>query len=205
VSPVSASAGLATRSPRRRNAADSRERLLQAAQEVFSERGYDRATLREVGQRAQVDPAMIARYFGGKAALYLESLRRDQPASSAEPLDLTSFEEVQGLLDRVDARGATPTLHAAVRPHSDAELQSAAIAVLERRMVEPSRERASQVDAQLRAEMLTAALAGILLSRASGAFATLSAAPSADVARLITELSVALLKQGPVSERDVRS
>jgi AcrR family transcriptional regulator len=187
---------LATRAPRRRNAADSRERLLRAAQEVFCERGYDRATLREVGLRAEVDPAMIARYFGGKAALYLESLRRDQPTSSTEPLDLTSFDEVQGLLDRVDARGVTPTLHAAVRPHSDAELQAAAIAVLERRMVEPSRQRASHgdaQDAQLRAEIVTAALAGILLSRASGAFAALAAAPSADVAHLIAELSSALL------------
>jgi AcrR family transcriptional regulator len=202
MSAVSADPDLAIRAPRRRNAADSRERLLRAAQEVFSERGYDRATLREVGQRAEVDPAMIARYFGGKAALYLESLRRDQPTSSAEPLDLTSMDEVQGLLDRVDARGATPTLHAAVRPHEDAELQAAAIAVLERRMVAPSRERASRSEldgAQLRAEILTSALAGILLSRASGAFPALTAAPSADVARLITELSAALLQPGAVS------
>jgi AcrR family transcriptional regulator len=184
------------RLPRRRNAVDSRERLLSAARELFAERGYDRTTVREVGQRANVDPAMIARYFGGKAALYLEALRSDQPAISTEPLDVTDADVVQGLLERIDVWGATPPLYAAVVPHNDAELQAAAMDVLQRRLVAPSERRAAHSDtgeSQLRAEVVTAALAGILLSRTSGGLATLAHAPSAEVARLITELTRALL------------
>jgi AcrR family transcriptional regulator len=131
--------------PRRRNAADSRERLLRAAQELFAERGYEGTTVRELGRRAEVDPTMIARYFGGKAALYLESLRREQPVGD-DPLDLTDARVIQALLDRVGTRGSTPTLHAAVRPHEDGELQAAVMDVLERRMVAPSRRRAEQGD-----------------------------------------------------------
>jgi AcrR family transcriptional regulator len=184
--------------PRRRNAADSRERLLRAAQELFAERGYERTTVREVGHRAAVDPAMITRYFGGKAALYLESLRRDQPVSD-DPLDLTDAGAIQALLDRVGTRGSTPTLYAAVRPHEDSELQAAAMDMLERRMVTSSRRRAEQGDRdepQLRAEIVTAALAGIVLSRTSGALGALAAAPSADVARLIAELTGVVLQPG---------
>jgi AcrR family transcriptional regulator len=186
------------RAPRRRNAADSRERLVRAAQELFAERGYEGTTVREVGQRAEVDPAMIARYFGGKAALYLESLRRDQPVSG-DPLDLTEASAIRVLLDRVGTRGSTPTLYAAVRPHDDGDLQAAAMDVLQRRMVTPFRRCAEQDgrdEPQLRAEIVTAALAGIVLSRMSGALGALAAAPSADVALLIAELIGAVLQPG---------
>ncbi|MGX7681669.1 TetR/AcrR family transcriptional regulator [Jatrophihabitans sp. DSM 45814] len=179
---------------RRRNAADSRERLLSAAHELFSERGYEGTTVREVGQRAEVDPAMIARYFGGKAGLYLASIRREPP--SADPLDLTAADAIQRLLDRVATGGPTPTIYAAVRPHEDDELQAAAVDVLERRIIRPAHARAASSghgDAQLRAEIVTAALAGILLSRTSGAFSTLADAPSAEVGRLVAELAERLL------------
>jgi AcrR family transcriptional regulator len=180
---------------RRRNAADSRQRLLEAADELFSEKGYDRTTVREVGQRAGVDPAMIARYFGSKAALYLASLRRDTVPASTQPLDLSSEQSVYGLLERVGNR-PTPTLYAAVNPHQDPDLQSAAITVLNHRMVCPSEEKARKAgydDSQLRAEIVTAALAGIALSRTGQAFETLAAASSADLAPLITRLLSSLL------------
>ncbi|WP_156036082.1 helix-turn-helix domain-containing protein [Blastococcus sp. URHD0036] len=51
-------AGMAEPVPliRRRDATDSRERLLRAAAHVFAERGYEQTTVREIGQRAAVDP-----------------------------------------------------------------------------------------------------------------------------------------------------
>ncbi|MFD9659211.1 helix-turn-helix domain-containing protein [Streptomyces mirabilis] len=33
---------------------------------LFAERGFDRTTIRDIGERAGVDPALIARYFGSK-------------------------------------------------------------------------------------------------------------------------------------------
>ncbi|GMA24928.1 TetR family transcriptional regulator [Luteimicrobium album] len=187
--------------PRRRNAADSRERLLRAAQELFAERGYERTTVREIGHRAEVDPAMIARYFGSKATLYLETLRRDQ-AIDDEPFDLTDVTTIQALLDRVGTRGTTPTLYAAAHPHEDTELQAAAMDVLQRRMISPSRRSAEQADRdepQLRAEIATAALAGIVLSRTSGTLGALAAAPSADVAKLVAELISSVLRPDRVA------
>ena len=180
---------------RRRNAADSRQRLLEAAAELFSEKGYDRTTVREVGQQAGVDPAMIARYFGSKAALYLASLRRDTVPASADPLDLGSERSIHAILERVGNR-PTPTLYAAVNPHEDPELQSAAMTVLEDRMVGPSEEKARAAgydDSKLRAEIVTAALAGIVLSRTAHSFATLAGAPASEIAPLVSQLLGSLL------------
>jgi len=51
---------------------DTREALLVAAREEFAEKGFAAATVRSIGARAGVDPAMISHYFGGKAGLFRE-------------------------------------------------------------------------------------------------------------------------------------
>ena len=48
---------------------EGREALLQAARELLAERGMPRVTLREVAERAGVQPALVNYYFGGKAGL----------------------------------------------------------------------------------------------------------------------------------------
>jgi AcrR family transcriptional regulator len=48
----------------------TREAILKAAQALFGELGYDRATVRDIAARAAIDPAMVIRYFGSKEALF---------------------------------------------------------------------------------------------------------------------------------------
>ncbi len=48
----------------------ARERLLEASLEVFAERGYGKASTREICTRAGVNVAAIHYYFGDKASLY---------------------------------------------------------------------------------------------------------------------------------------
>jgi len=54
---------------------ETRWRLLQAATEVFAERGFKAATTREIARRAEVNLAAIHYHFGDKAALYREVFR----------------------------------------------------------------------------------------------------------------------------------
>jgi AcrR family transcriptional regulator len=193
--------GRDTAPPRRRDAAGSRQRLLDTASELFAERGYEGTTIREVGHRAGVDPTMIARYFGGKAQLYLAALRRD-PSSAA--IDVGDADALTELLDRVGAHRSMPGLESAVSPHADADLQAAAMAVLERRIVQPAEQtaRAAGLDqTTLRAEIVTAALAGVVLSRTSKAFATLGRTPAAEVGRLVAELLNGLLQPPAVPDQ----
>jgi AcrR family transcriptional regulator len=47
-----------------------RQRLLDAASELFGQRGYAEVGMREIAAAADVTPGMIAYYFGGKTGLY---------------------------------------------------------------------------------------------------------------------------------------
>ncbi len=58
------------RTGRRRGDPDTRGTVLAAAREVFSEVGFERATMRGIAQRAGVDPALIHHYFGTKVGLF---------------------------------------------------------------------------------------------------------------------------------------
>jgi len=48
----------------------TRDRILTAAREELSRRGFEASSVRTIGQHAGVTPAMINYYFGGKRALY---------------------------------------------------------------------------------------------------------------------------------------
>jgi TetR/AcrR family transcriptional regulator len=47
-----------------------RQALVDAARKLFAERGFTAASLRQVAEAANVNPAMISYYFGGKEGLY---------------------------------------------------------------------------------------------------------------------------------------
>lgn len=167
----------------------SRELLLVAAQELFADRGYDRTTVRDLGERAGVDPSLIARHFGGKAGLYLAALRAE--VGDEAPADLLQRGRLAGLVARLRRRGMGPVLQVAVQPHDDPAVQGAARAELHARLVEPLRARfaAEGLDrAQLRADLAVAAFAGIVLGQGSGAFDALGAASDDDVVELTEHL-----------------
>lgn len=58
----------------RRSSAEVRSLLYQAARDVFEERGYSRASTREIAQRAGVTEAMLFRHFGSKSQLFEEAV-----------------------------------------------------------------------------------------------------------------------------------
>ena len=55
---------------------DKREKIFDVAEEVFAERGYAPTSLRQIAQRASVNPALIAYYFGSKERLFEEVFKR---------------------------------------------------------------------------------------------------------------------------------
>ncbi len=63
------------RSGRRPGEGSTRADILAAATASFAESGYDRATIRAIAARAEVDPALVIHYFGSKEALFTEALQ----------------------------------------------------------------------------------------------------------------------------------
>src|ERR1700753_1599099 len=89
-----------TAARRPHDAEASRRALLDAASEVFDEVGYDRATTREIGERAGVDPALIARYFDSKEGLFIAAIAAGSPDEGE--LDFAPRELLRLLLERWD-------------------------------------------------------------------------------------------------------
>ncbi|MHB1424961.1 MAG: CerR family C-terminal domain-containing protein [Gemmataceae bacterium] len=62
-----------------------RERLLEAAGEIFAEKGFKGATVREISERAGVNLAAVNYYFRDKERLYIEAVKH---AACIEPEDV---------------------------------------------------------------------------------------------------------------------
>src|SRR3546814_11182987 len=58
---------------RRRSSDEIHRLLLEAASELFAEKGYAATTTREIGVRAGVPEVMLFRHFGSKASLFSEA------------------------------------------------------------------------------------------------------------------------------------
>lgn len=119
----------------------SQGQLLEAATRVFAEKGFDRATIREIACRAGVNSALISFHFGGKERLLLEVLRLAGRAFLARAGTLP---EIPGGLDPDPIPKAEAALRALVemcigmgREPREPGLERALLAVVAREMSLP--------------------------------------------------------------------
>ena len=66
---------MSPRSGRRPGESRTRTAILNAARASFTENGYDRATIRDVARRADVDPALVHHYFDNKQRLFAATVQ----------------------------------------------------------------------------------------------------------------------------------
>jgi AcrR family transcriptional regulator len=157
---------------RSRDASASRRALLESAGALFHERGYAGATVREIGERAGVDAALIARYFGGKEGLYLAVLAEEDDEDRLQPVDPHML--VADLLSHWDQRGYSPVSRAMAALELSDDVRLQVRTVVQRRLV--SKLGFEGPDAALRAEILLALVLGISLTRANGTLAQIARA-----------------------------
>ena len=84
-------------------AADTRERILEAALELFRERGFEEATMREIANRAGVATGLAYYYFASKDAIVLAFYQRAKddlaPKSAAAHRDKRLAPRLQSLIE----------------------------------------------------------------------------------------------------------
>jgi AcrR family transcriptional regulator len=190
VSPVGDKA-TATRRPH--DAEASRRALLGAARAVFDEVGYDRATTREIGERAGVDPALIARYFDSKEGLFIAAIAAG--SAEEEGLDFAPRAMVAFLLERWDERGHSPISRALASPALTPGAREQISAVVGDRVLlglTAELRARDTADAELKAELLVALAVGVAMTRANGTLEILAGAPREEVLAALAPLVRAL-------------
>lgn len=169
-------------SRRSHDAAASRAALLEAGRQLFDELGFDRATVRQIGERAGVDPALIARYFDGKEGLFLAACATPAPDEAELPTDPRAL--VAWLLERWDDYGHSPLSRALASPALNAAVRGRIGAVVRDRLLGPMVEelrRRGVPDPELRGELLVALALGVSITRANATLAVNAAAPREQV------------------------
>src|SRR5262249_17574331 len=84
---------------------ETRQRLLEAAAEVFADGGYRRATIAKICRRAGANIAAANYHFGDKQGLYAAVFESAQRRASTE--DATAMDDAAPAEDRLRAHVAT--------------------------------------------------------------------------------------------------
>lgn len=169
----------------------TRAAILEAAQTLFAERGYEKTTIRDVAARAAIDPAMVMRYFGSKDELFaraatfdlnlpdLSGVRRDDIGDTLIRHFFDLWEGDAGAGLTILLRSAASNAYAAEKTREIFAAQ-----------VLPAIARAGEApDAGVRAGLIGSQLLGLALCRYVLKIPPLAAAPSE---RLIAEIGPTL-------------
>jgi AcrR family transcriptional regulator len=121
--------------PRRRDAARTRARILAAATKVFGDVGYSRAGLREIALEAGVATSLMLRYFGSKAGLFEAALLETIDNNSVFTLEKSSFGPTMAKLMLEEANVSITAM--LVLALADAEAKEVAERVSRTRIIAP--------------------------------------------------------------------
>jgi AcrR family transcriptional regulator len=142
--------------------------ILDVARRQFHESGYDGATVRSIAAGANIDPAMIIRYFGSKPALFTAAVGVDLrlPDLSATPKSRRGHELAQHFLarweDDDDYDGLVALLRSAV---SNEEAQTQLQKVFSSQVKQMIKAVVPRDEVDPRSLLVTSQLLGLALAR----------------------------------------
>ncbi|WP_329336320.1 TetR family transcriptional regulator [Streptomyces sp. NBC_00663] len=159
--------------PPRTESAGTRDRILAAAREEFSERGYEKTSVRGIAKAAGVDSALVHHYFGTKEQVFEAAVE-----VAFAPALIVRDTVLEGPLDDVGERMTrvifglweNPVTRKPLLAIVRSAVNNEAAATVFRRLVSAQllRRIAGELDApdaELRAELAAAQLVGIAMLR----------------------------------------
>ncbi|KRB81406.1 hypothetical protein ASE00_15635 [Sphingomonas sp. Root710] len=125
---------------RPRDAEMTQARILDAAQIVFSQHGYGSSGVRDIAQLADVNPALVSRYFGGKEALFEKALEKTLNISPMMSVPLDRFGE--NLMRELHDDDANSVRSAAMFALSigDPQAREISVELMRKKIIEPLAE-----------------------------------------------------------------
>lgn len=152
--------------PRGRNAAATRQAILNAARQCFGHEGYDQVGVREIAALAGIDPSLVNRYFGSKEGLFAEAVSSKLDLSSLFSGDRATLGErlVRFILQKKTDHNHDPLV--ALLRSSSSEIAGRMLRdAVNEGFVSPLAARLDGPDARERAELIGSTLLGLLVYR----------------------------------------
>jgi AcrR family transcriptional regulator len=139
-----------------------------AAESLFAELGYERATIRRIAERASVNPSLVIQYFGSKAKLFETVVSIQQPVLAAfEAGDELGRSVAEIFIPLYDS--SRPWVQAALGLFRSAPTQPEAAELLRTSISEKSiRTFAAELDSedpQTRSAVICALIIGVIYGR----------------------------------------
>lgn len=148
--------------PKRRNAVETKARILTSAQRIFSTRGYAGSGIRDIAKPIDLSSTILLYYFKTKAGLFEAALREALDVRSLLPIGLSKLG--RGIADLL----ASPDLD--INPHamiamaaSDDEAREIATRVLQEHVLLPFADRLGPPHAEARALQIMALCTGFVV------------------------------------------
>lgn len=170
------------RRPHRRDPEGHRQAILDAARTCFGERGFARATVREIASHAGVTHGLVLRQFGSKEQLFLAAVpghRELDQVIAGDPATLPD-RVARAYVERMERNAARDPLVVLLRSvASDQQAAAKLYAAMETSSIQAYCEVIDGEDAAARVAMLGAQLIGVTVNRyiaRTGPLAEMSAA-----------------------------
>ncbi|TCO50787.1 TetR/AcrR family transcriptional regulator [Actinocrispum wychmicini] len=181
---------------RRRDANASRAALLEAAAELFAERGYDRTTVRDIAGRAGVNQALLFRYFGSKEALFAAVVARAGRDKLAEaPGDRVYAHILRAILDEEQKDRKNHSLQIMLRSSAEDVAVKTIRQELGQDYIRAIGELTDAQDADIRAHLALAWIVGIDMLRTVGGAEPLASADPEDIVKYVLPAVRTLLER----------
>ncbi len=148
----------------RRNAEQTKKKILEAARERFAAAGYEGATIRAIAADAGIDPAMVMRYYGSKDKLFAATANFDLRFPDLSGVDRRDIGRalVSHFLDRWEGDEALVILLRSSASNEEAAQRMQQIFVGQ---LEPMVATLVPGDAAVRAGLISSQILGLALCR----------------------------------------
>ncbi|MFJ4104056.1 TetR/AcrR family transcriptional regulator [Amycolatopsis japonica] len=159
------------RSGRWRSGAESKQRILRVARELFHEHGYGGTTVRMIATAAEVDPAMVFYFFGTKQGLFSAAIEISgdvPPAVEAlfdGGLDGIGERLVRTLVENLDKSDRTPLMMLTRSAPTDSRSEALLREFIDREITGRLAALLGTPDAALRAGMVNVQILGLAVAR----------------------------------------